>query len=515
MSTSYPVGVYPPFNNPLTRNNTNKKTDSTNDSLSKKRINKPKPSKEATEDYIRNLQQQIYLLELETRYMRSAKSRGECGNSSNSQDLNNMINNSSSSLNEIINGLKYKYVELQEKNKNDLKKLEEEIEKEKKEFPKKDTEIEKLNMDIDMLKNEVTLLKEHGEDERKDLYNENMELKKKLETINSDITRNDISYKRVLKEKEELIDSLNKLRAEHSSMDEKYEDLQNIEVHLKQKIEELGKDREELMEKNFEQANTISNINLDSRQFLIESIQKEKVKLMGNIKRLEVAFAEEKQLREKVISDRDKTIEENVSLKTQIEELQKKLESDIKKGDESFLQRRTAMQNIEQMQKQIEKYKDEVDSLKMANENKEKKIKELKEKISNQESSVNKVLETKAIFEDTIAEIKIRLEKMEEELTQTSKDKIDLQMENESLKKGISHQKNEINRLNNDLDEVHGKLKEYMNDRNVNQEIKQLIDQIESSGDNYIRLMKSVKSRLDKSNDEHTKYIYIFAFLKN
>ncbi|KAG4088916.1 hypothetical protein H8356DRAFT_957730 [Neocallimastix lanati (nom. inval.)] len=189
-----------------------------------------------------------------------------------------------------------------------------------------------------------------------------MELKKKLETINSDITRNDISYKRVLKEKEELIDSLNKLRAEHSSMDEKYEDLQNIEVHLKQKIEELGKDREELMEKNFEQANTISNINLDSRQFLIESIQKEKVKLMGNIKRLEVAFAEEKQLREK----------------------------DIKKGDESFLQRRTAMQNIEQMQKQIEKYKDEVDSLKMANENKEKKIKELKEKISNQESSVNK-----------------------------------------------------------------------------------------------------------------------------
>jgi len=100
-----------------------------------------------------------------------------------------------------------------------------------------------------------------------------MELKKKLETINSDITRNDISYKRVLKEKEELIDSLNKLRAEHSSMDEKYEDLQNIEVHLKQKIEELGKDREELMEKNFEQANTISNINLDSRQFLIESIQ--------------------------------------------------------------------------------------------------------------------------------------------------------------------------------------------------------------------------------------------------
>jgi len=88
-------------------------------------------------------------------------------------------------------------------------------------------------------------------------------------------------------------------------------------------------------------------------------------------------------------------------------------------------------------------------------------------------------------------------------------------MENESLKKGISHQKNEINRLNNDLDEVHGKLKEYMNDRNVNQEIKQLIDQIESSGDNYIRLMKSVKSRLDKSNDEPTTSISIDAFLQN
>jgi len=32
-----------------------------------------------------------------------------------------MINNNSSSLNDVLNGLKYKYVELQEKNKQDLK----------------------------------------------------------------------------------------------------------------------------------------------------------------------------------------------------------------------------------------------------------------------------------------------------------------------------------------------------------------------------------------------------------
>jgi len=48
---------------------------------------------------------------------------------------------------------------------------------------------------------------------------------------------------------------------------------------------------------------------------------------MANVKRLEVAYAEEKQLREKIINDRDKIIEENVSLSNQIEELKRKLES--------------------------------------------------------------------------------------------------------------------------------------------------------------------------------------------
>ena len=59
-----------------------------------------------------------------------------------------------------------------------------------------------------------------------------------------------------------------------------------------------------------------------------------------------------------------------------------------------------------------------------------------------------------------------------------------------------------MNRLNNDLDDVHRKLKEYKDDRNANKEIKKLMDQIESSGDNYIRLMKSIKSCLDKTKDD-------------
>jgi len=78
------------------------------------------------------------------------------------------------------------------------------------------------------------------------------------------------------------------------------------------------------------------------------------------------------------------------------------------------------------------------------------------------------------------------------------------------LKKSINHQRNEVNRLNKDLDTVHKKLKEYKNDRNANKEIKQLIDQIESSGDNYIRLMRSVKSCLDKTKDQSMSSIDVF-----
>jgi len=86
----------------------------------------------------------------------------------------------------------------------------------------------------------------------------------------------------------------------------------------------------------------------------------------------------------------------------------------------------------------------------------------------------------------------------------------DLQKENENLKKSVNHQRNEVTRLNKDLDAVHKKLKEYKNDRNANKEIKQLIDQIESSGDNYIRLMKSIRSCLDKTKDQSVSSIDIF-----
>ncbi|ORX82143.1 hypothetical protein BCR32DRAFT_244397 [Anaeromyces robustus] len=162
------------------------------------------------------------------------------------------------------------------------------------------------------------------------------------------------------------------------------------------------------------------------------------------------------------------------------------------------------------MQKQIDKYKDEVESLRIANETKEKRILELKEKMSNQETTVNKILESKALYEDSISEIKSRLDKAEEELSKASKDKIELQKENESLKKSVIHQRNEVNKLTKDLDTTHKKLKEYKNDRNANKEIKQLIDQIESSGDNYIRLMRSIKSCLDKTTDQSSSSIDIF-----
>ena len=59
----------------------------------------------------------------------------------------------------------------------------------------------------------------------------------------------------------------------HSITDEKYEDLNNVVDRLKQKLANLEKEKEELKEKNLEQANIISNIDLEARQMLIDSVQ--------------------------------------------------------------------------------------------------------------------------------------------------------------------------------------------------------------------------------------------------
>ena len=68
----------------------------------------------------------------------------------------------------------------------------------------------------------------------------------------------------------------------HSITDEKYEDLNNVVDRLKQKLANLEKEKEELKEKNLEQANIISNIDLEARQMLIDSVQvlKKKIQYM-------------------------------------------------------------------------------------------------------------------------------------------------------------------------------------------------------------------------------------------
>jgi len=110
-------------------------------------------------------------------------------------------------------------------------------------------------------------------DDQKELCSENVELKKKLENITSEVSRSDLSYQRVVKEKEELLDTLNQMKMNHSITDEKYEDLNNVVDRLKQKLANLEKEKEELKEKNLEQANIISNIDLEARQMLIDSVQ--------------------------------------------------------------------------------------------------------------------------------------------------------------------------------------------------------------------------------------------------
>lgn len=50
----------------------------------------------------------------------------------------------------------------------------------------------------------------------------------------------------MLREKEELLDTINKMRMDYSSANEKCEDLSNINEHLKQKIQELEKERDDL-----------------------------------------------------------------------------------------------------------------------------------------------------------------------------------------------------------------------------------------------------------------------------
>ncbi|KAJ3389383.1 hypothetical protein HDU84_008832, partial [Entophlyctis sp. JEL0112] len=149
------------------------------------------------DEYIRNLQQQVYLLELETRYLRTNAREANGGTGSDARQHGTLP------LNDAIKGLKSKYIELQENHKMDLRKHEDQIEKMKTNEQVLVLKLQACQAECDDLKAELKSLRDHHTTEKDKLYGELLAHRKKSEIAASEHARLQKTQQRLAVEKQQ------------------------------------------------------------------------------------------------------------------------------------------------------------------------------------------------------------------------------------------------------------------------------------------------------------------------
>lgn len=111
---------------------------------------------------------------------------------------------SASPLNDAIRNLKYKYVELQDKNNEQLKKLQNKIDDLTKESSLQKITILNLEKDKEEAKAEVKSIQDKSNAELEQSQSDNISLAKRLEIAQAEIARLEMSYNRTFQDKERL-----------------------------------------------------------------------------------------------------------------------------------------------------------------------------------------------------------------------------------------------------------------------------------------------------------------------
>lgn len=193
-------------------------------------------SKAAIEDdYTKNLQQQVYLLELETRYLREKKGHdfGEAG-------LPEQVEQSSMPLRDTFRTLKLKYVEMQSQFQQEMKSLEDQLKSSHSDIKHHELTIEHMQMEKYDFSKEIKHLRDLRVGQSELVHKEFLALRQEHLLLQAEKQHFEASYQRSSKHSNELQDELNKSKAEHSTSQAEHISLTSntatLEESLKQSL---------------------------------------------------------------------------------------------------------------------------------------------------------------------------------------------------------------------------------------------------------------------------------------
>ncbi|KAH6559917.1 hypothetical protein BASA62_000071 [Batrachochytrium salamandrivorans] len=427
-------------------------------------------NKSVQNEYIRNLQQQIYLLELETRYLTA--NHGINGK----QSFNGVPRENRTGT----NGLDPAFPDSRESKTepSELKRMQSEMNKLKDGHRQLELELETTKKERDELLENIIKAKDHHGIEKDKIYGEMISMRKKYEAALSESQILELSYKRIQEENETLDAIASDAKADANATRDKVDEQIKINGGLSSRVDELIQRNTTIMAKLRKSEELELSFKIEEHHAQIKESN-------DRVKQLEV-----------LLKQREHQIMQLDHLKLKMEEELKEL---LSKNAKVAGQKTEAKCNekCDLQRSELERIRGAYEMLKITLDVKDQKIDEIQKQVKNLETARKKIQEEKSHLVERVAKMESRLHTNEIELIQVGQDKSLLTDDVAELKIQLDDTTQRLSSTNSKNNTLVMELEKYKRDLKTLQEFASVLDQVESNGQNYLQLMRNMRKYLD------------------
>ncbi|XP_071855214.1 uncharacterized protein [Apostichopus japonicus] len=385
-------------------------------------------------EYIKNLQQQIYFLELESNFLRDQARKATDLQPKMTEEASRMLSK--------------------------LKELQSDMDSLQLEVRRKESNLDMVNTEKERLDQKLRLLSDNHTREKKLLVEEIVTLKKQNDMIQRDINDKE---GQILSAKHELDKGSTSLSsAEHqiqmlqAQLDQKTEQLRNTQLVLEEKRTDLIKTQsglQEMEEKYYSSTASIQDAAVADLRLEIQNLQRK-------LKESEMSAEHDRYMKSKMSDDVNNLIKENALISSQNLELQKQLERERGLRESRDTRHSTNITELVSIKDREKHLQLELNQTKEELKTERDRVATLMHSLTKQEQRNTQLSLGQNTSKSKVTEYEARLSAVEQENTQLRRDKMLLVDHVSELQRQVSQNEHETLRYHSHIKTLEGKLED-------------------------------------------------------
>ncbi|KAJ3260629.1 hypothetical protein HK103_000239 [Boothiomyces macroporosus] len=359
-------------------------------------------------------------------------------------------------------------------------------------------EIEAFKKEKNELQEELNQLKERYSSSKDALNGDIIAAKQKYDTAAAQVSHLTLSYERVLQEKEQLYQTNLNLQCESNALKLKIEEQLAIHNHVELSIQKSQASRAHDSQRIKELEQKLEELNVDGFTREISDLQTKISRLMADLK---CESLEKQALIDQQIQLKEATkvaIQRSSMLEQEIDSLKLRVDRENKIGSSKRAKSEASVREEQEKAEQLCQLENQVKMLKISVETKEANIEALCQRVKSAEIAALKHSENFTVIKEKHDNLEQLNMKRAHEIVQLGQDKSILQDELAECKNAIDRKDQKIKNLTEENKSLHERLAQLEAESSKWTEFANIVDQVETTGANYLAMMQGIKSKLGR-----------------